>query len=447
MQGAVRFPEADARATEVESWWREFARLVAGISGIRGPGIALRFSVDTQHGAARLLSVHADAKDEAQLRRFLGRFALLEGVIEDSVELPVSRETFDAWFADFPGLRCRVALPPQGTGDDIWLSCQFRIAPHLGTLMEEAVAIGRDFSYQVNISPFEPETDLIRDVRKNAARLNHEPGVPPALAAYQDQLAEQFGNGRFLVEEYLGTSIDATADWLGDRLDQLFGETEFAPGLAAPEHDFETDGHPDAIGSALHRYIVFGPQHLALDELVSESATREVQEQLLSLRPPIIASSPPRDDGGDDPVSPDLPAPADAPTPYDGSESYVFVSYKHDDFEIINPVLSALGDTGVRYWYDRGIPGGSEWDEVLEDKIAECDILLAFVSAGAVKSKYCRREMKFADALDKPILAVKLEDAELAHGLQMLLLQYQMLDVKAADFDQALTSALESLKS
>ena len=38
--------------------------------------------------------------------------------------------------------------------------------------------------------------------------------------------------------------------------------------------------------------------------------------------------------------------------------------------------------------------------------------------------------MKFADTLNKAIVTIALEPAELKHGLQMLLTQYQILDIR-----------------
>lgn len=50
--------------------------------------------------------------------------------------------------------------------------------------------------------------------------------------------------------------------------------------------------------------------------------------------------------------------------------------------------------------------------------------------------------MKFADQLNRTILTVRLEPVQLAHGLNMLLSQYQMLDVAASDFTEQLRRAL-----
>lgn len=79
---------------------------------------------------------------------------------------------------------------------------------------------------------------------------------------------------------------------------------------------------------------------------------------------------------------------------------------------------------------------------VIEEKLTESYLVLVFVSATAINSKYVRREIKYADAIDKPVLSIQLEQTKLSHGLGMLLTQYQMLDVGENDFQQRALSAV-----
>ena len=108
---------------------------------------------------------------------------------------------------------------------------------------------------------------------------------------------------------------------------------------------------------------------------------------------------------------------------------------------------SGMADAGISIWYDRGIPGGAEWDAVIEERLLSCRCVLLFASTAAVDSKYVRREVKFADALDTPVLSVLLEDTTFRHGMQMLLTQYQMLDARSPDFDTRLRQSLAQLTS
>lgn len=132
--------------------------------------------------------------------------------------------------------------------------------------------------------------------------------------------------------------------------------------------------------------------------------------------------------------------------PYAGTESFIFVSYKRDDFPRIRDALERIRDAGYRFWYDKGIPGGAEWDALIEEKLKGCSMMLFFVSRGSVDSKYCRREVKYVDQLGKPILSVKLEPAEFGHGLEMLLTQYQMVDASNQDFTGEIERSLKYLR-
>ena len=132
----------------------------------------------------------------------------------------------------------------------------------------------------------------------------------------------------------------------------------------------------------------------------------------------------------------------DGLVPYTGEEPFVFVSYRRDDLERVRPILHRVQGWGYRIWYDRGIPGGAEWDALIEERLKRCAMLLFFVSRGSVESKYCRREVKYVDQLNKPILSVRLEPAELTHGLEMLLTQYQIVDATADNFAGEMERAL-----
>jgi hypothetical protein len=132
-----------------------------------------------------------------------------------------------------------------------------------------------------------------------------------------------------------------------------------------------------------------------------------------------------------------------APRPCEGQESFVFISYSRADLPRLLPYLQSLDGWGYALWYDQAIPGGAEWHAMIEEKISRCSLLLAFLSKASVKSKWVRREIEFADALNKPILGVHLETVDLAHGLQMLLHQYQMLTAADPAFPAQLRGALE----
>lgn len=135
--------------------------------------------------------------------------------------------------------------------------------------------------------------------------------------------------------------------------------------------------------------------------------------------------------------------PENLPLAYDGNDPYLFVSYRRTDLDRVAPLLIHLQECGHNLWYDRGIPGGADWNAILEERLTSCSALLLFVSQAAVDSKYVRREVRFADSVDKPIISVQLEPARLRHGMGLLLTHYQMLESGAQDFHAQLDRALK----
>ena len=65
---------------------------------------------------------------------------------------------------------------------------------------------------------------------------------------------------------------------------------------------------------------------------------------------------------------------------------------------------------------------------MIEQQVARSDGLLFFLSELAATSRWVRREVKFADFLEKDIVIVALETVSHFEGLNMLLTQYQNID-------------------
>lgn len=84
------------------------------------------------------------------------------------------------------------------------------------------------------------------------------------------------------------------------------------------------------------------------------------------------------------------------PIPYTGSEKYVFVSYSHQDKDLVYKDLNRLIESGIRIWYDKGIPAGPEWDEFVYPKIVceQCALVLFYVSEHFFYSDAIAKEIK-----------------------------------------------------
>jgi len=130
---------------------------------------------------------------------------------------------------------------------------------------------------------------------------------------------------------------------------------------------------------------------------------------------------------------------------YEGTEPYVFVCYSHDDLELVQDELRRLQRSGLRLWYDEGIPAGSEWSDVLAARIQGCETFLYFVTARSVVSSYCRQEVSFALGHDNAVLAVHLEPVDMPAGLRLSLSNRQSLvkyKLDVSEYERRLVRAL-----
>lgn len=109
------------------------------------------------------------------------------------------------------------------------------------------------------------------------------------------------------------------------------------------------------------------------------------------------------------------------PPAYEGSASYVFISYAHKDTEPVFRVVEELQRQGIRIWYDEGIAPGSEWPENVATHLYNAGMVIAFITPRSMESENCRREINFALSKKKPFLSVVLEETKMPMGMEMQL--------------------------
>lgn len=110
-----------------------------------------------------------------------------------------------------------------------------------------------------------------------------------------------------------------------------------------------------------------------------------------------------------------IPLPA-----YHGDGPFSFVSYSHDDSDAVYAEIRWLQGEGVNVWYDTGgIRPGSEWSDELARAIKNARHFVYFITPRSVASENCRREVNFALAERKNVLAVHLESTDLPDGLRL----------------------------
>jgi hypothetical protein len=409
---------------------------------------ALARSLDTVPDQASSLRIHLRDKLEGSLfciapeahnevlRRTVGRFTQLDVVGESEVRFPCTQDQHDRLLA-FPRLRCRVALPVLTRGE-AWFAFDFRIRPYLNELLAEAQALQHAISYHVNVEPIHADSETQREAARNALRVGQLTAVPLQLDQLQHDLAAKLRRATHVCEELLGVDTPAAQAWLEDALARRFRDQYGS--YVKPDFTFEEGAFEGSLDVTRHRAF-FEP--LRVDELCSAALTDDERIELLAWTPPTELAHLLLSDAAERETVIGLQDFSGMPPAYDGTEPFTFISYKRADLERIKEIVSCVAADGHRFWYDKGIPAGTEWDALIEQRIQGCDAVILFVTAQSVKSKYVRREIKFADTLNKPIVAIQMEpEVDLVDGMAMLLNQYQYLDARSTSLTSDLHRAL-----
>ena len=106
---------------------------------------------------------------------------------------------------------------------------------------------------------------------------------------------------------------------------------------------------------------------------------------------------------------------------YTGTEPYLFISYSHENTEIVDKVLRVIDKEKYRMWYDDTMEIGEDFREELKNKIENCYAVLLFVSKASMNSKYCGMEIITAFKNDKKIYPVYIEeDVEIPATIRMI---------------------------
>lgn len=130
---------------------------------------------------------------------------------------------------------------------------------------------------------------------------------------------------------------------------------------------------------------------------------------------------------------------------YTGTESFVFVSYAHADSARVYPLLHALRERGVHFWYDEGIEPGSNWRDELTEAIAQSERALFLVSANSVISKNCIKELNFALGRDKQIVLAYLDPVPLPATLEFSLGDEQAVSAAHYEADEFISKLHRAL--
>ncbi len=86
----------------------------------------------------------------------------------------------------------------------------------------------------------------------------------------------------------------------------------------------------------------------------------------------------------------------------------IFVSYSSQDRSAIDPLTTALRRARQQVWFDDDLGGGEAWWKEILEQIRSCEVFIVALSNHSLASKPCQAELRYAQALQRPILPVRI---------------------------------------
>lgn len=109
----------------------------------------------------------------------------------------------------------------------------------------------------------------------------------------------------------------------------------------------------------------------------------------------------------------------------------IFISYSRKSRSAVALLADDLTLLGYSVWFDKDLIGGHKWWDVILENIRFCDVFLFTVTRDSIRATPCQTELAYAQALNKPIIPILLEDDINISLLQTDLQALQFVDYTA----------------
>ena len=130
------------------------------------------------------------------------------------------------------------------------------------------------------------------------------------------------------------------------------------------------------------------------------------------------------------------------------NQNYLFISYAHQDYKKVYADLAVLYQAGVRFWYDKGLSAGKNWDTEVKSVIENprCCGVIFFISENSFLSKSVNQEIDLVIGEDNQVrknyFCVNLTEEQPSRILRTILrMDDEVLDVAGLDMDRISTLA------
>lgn len=85
----------------------------------------------------------------------------------------------------------------------------------------------------------------------------------------------------------------------------------------------------------------------------------------------------------------------------------IFISYSSQDRTSLDALTTALKRAQQKVWFDQELGGGDAWWNAILEQIRSCEVFIVALSNNWLQSKPSQAELRYAQALNRPILPVK----------------------------------------
>jgi hypothetical protein len=436
VQGFVRaeWPQrasiASIASGNAMAWIQMFLRSASLWSQAKPVSAAVRIAIEPGRPVTTVHSFVVPKADEARLRLVLAAFMRTDQMGAGHTEGPQVGEDLAGRFVHADEPRIELVRETLRATNGLAIHHNVRLSDQLPRLLRTFADLAIPFAYEFQAMPWTPPRDQLREMLHNIARLVDTRGLPADLSSDQSALGERLKRATFNIEECLSAPSQSFADAIAGTLSNLLGETFYAQFNASPKIEPLDDRSAQAFAYHVHSQVMFGESPAKMSDLTA-AALREDVDRCLSCLPLGFTS------GGKPPSDPEPLAlrlgPAGPTSPFTGggmqssssgdesASPFLFISYSRADRDRVYPLVDELSKTGASVWIDQRLIGGDDWILELETRLMNCSAILAFVSTAFVASKYCGREIRFADALDKKIIPIFLDSVQLAGGMNFIL--------------------------
>ncbi len=123
-----------------------------------------------------------------------------------------------------------------------------------------------------------------------------------------------------------------------------------------------------------------------------------------------------------------------------------FISYSRKDQRFAKKLARDLKARGIDVWIDQSdIRGGDDWLKEITDAINERQAFIIILSPNSIKSKYVKREFRYADNKNKKIFPIDYKSHTLPDEMGLVLNPIQFANFKRGPYAQNLKRFLNTL--